>query len=213
MKSVGLGVVLFVTASAMARAEEPEETPPSPTIPEAAPKPVQHKPRPFASEPEPEPPKKAHVSIEWLPLRLLVPVGAIAAEVRLHDRVSVTVSFGAGAAQVKKAGDIDGRATAVQAGFAAQWYVGGTFEDGGIHLGAAALYTRVGDASMRMRTSLVRPGALAGPLVGFKYVLPAGFTFDSQLGIGINFGSGGAAPVDTDQPTSLMGDVGIGWTF
>ena len=206
-------VYVFVATSSLARAHQGDEAPSSATIPETAPKPVQHKPRPFASEPETEPERaKARVSIEWLPLRLLIPAGAVAAEVRLHDRASVTASFGYGTAQVAKV-DGNGRAPAVQAGFAAQWYVGGTFEDGGIHLGAAALYTHVGDATMRLRTSLVQPGFLAGPLIGFKYVVGGGFTFDSQLGIGFAFGSGGAPPVEEDKPTALIGDVGIGWTF
>lgn len=203
-------------SSSDARADDP---PPSPTVPEAAPPVTQplvgggHTPRKFASEPDVEEPAPKRVAVEWLPLRLLVPVGAFAAEVRVTARTSATVSFGYGSAPVTTAAGAAERRPAWQLGLSAQGYVGGDFEDGGIHLGVSVLYTRVGDDAVTLRTGALQPGFLLGPLLGFKYVIARGFTLDSQIGIGVRVGKGGAAPADEDQKTALLGDLAVGWAF
>ncbi|MBL8716474.1 MAG: hypothetical protein JNL79_10795 [Myxococcales bacterium] len=206
-----------------AKGPAPEETPakatpleeaPSKKIPEAAPPPVQHKPRAFASEPDQVAlPTPRRVVLEWLPLRLLIPAGALAAEIRVSDSVSTTLSVGYGRAPVRTSAGQDTRTPLWQVGLSVQWYVAGDFEDGGVHLGVSGLLSRAGDAGMTLRTTVVQPGVLAGPLLGFKYVFRNRWIVDSQIGIGARLGSGGAKPAEQDQAFALLGDLAVGWAF
>ncbi|MBI2391286.1 MAG: hypothetical protein HYV09_16980 [Deltaproteobacteria bacterium] len=160
-----------------------------------------------------EEPSHRWVTITWQPLQALIPLASFAVEARLASRWSASVVLGYGNAPVYVSGDRKERKPALQLGALASYYVAGSFDDGGVHVGAAAQWTRV-DGDARLATGAVRPGLLLGPLVGFKWVLRGGFTLDSQIGIGFLAAEGGGAPPnDPDQKTALLGSFGIGWTL
>lgn len=165
-----------------------------------------------APEADEEPPHK-WFTIAWLPLQALVPIGAISIEGRVADRWSVSLSGGYGSAPVLLADDKRVRRPAVLLGLLASYYVAGNFDNGGVHVGAAAQWTRIaGDGQITM--SAVRPGLLVGPLLGFKWVMRGGFTLDSQIGIGfVAAETSGSKPNDPDQKTALLGNLGVGFTF
>jgi hypothetical protein len=165
-----------------------------------------------AAEVEEAPPHK-YVTIAWLPLQALVPLAAFAVEVRLADRFSISVSGGYGSSSVFVAADRKERRAAVQLGGLFSYYVAGDFDSGGVHVGAAAQWTRIG-GSEQLATSAVRPGLLLGPLLGFKWVIKSGFTLDSQIGIGFVVAeTSGSKAYDPDQKTALLGNLAVGFTF
>ena len=158
-----------------------------------------------------EPPHK-YVTVVWLPLQALVPIAAIAAEVRLTDRFSLSVSGGYGSSSVFVV-DHKERRAAVQFGGLFSYYVAGDFDAGGVHVGVAAQWIRVAGKE-QLATTAVRPGLLLGPLLGFKWVLRGGFTLDSQIGIGfVAAETSGSKAFDPDQKTALLGNLGVGFTF
>ena len=163
-------------------------------------------------EDEPEPHK--WVTLTWLPLQALVPLWSFSVEGRVAERVSLSAFGGIGNSRVYLDPDTKERRTAVQLGGLLSYYVSGDFDHGGIHVGGAAQWTRVTGNGEQLASSALRPGLVVGPLLGFKYVLRAGFTLDSQLGIGFVAAEGsGAKPNDPEQTTTLIGSFGVGWTL
>lgn len=161
---------------------------------------------------EDEPPSHKYVTIAWLPLQALVPLAAFAAEVRLAERFSISLSGGYGSASVFVS-DRKERRPAVQLGGLFSYYVAGDFDSGGVHVGVAAQWTRIG-GNEQLATSAVRPGLLLGPLLGFKWVIKSGFTLDSQIGIGfVAAETSGSKAYDPDQKTALLGNLAVGFTF
>lgn len=157
------------------------------------------------------PQEHRHVTISWLPLQALIPMASLSIEARLAEKISVTGHGGYGSVRVR----VDGleRRRIVQLGGNASYYLAGDFEHGGIHVGAAAQWTRVAGPG-EVSTSTIRTGLLLGPLLGFKWVHTSGFTLDSQLGVGFLVAeTSGAAPNDREQITALLGNVGVGFTF
>lgn len=163
------------------------------------------------AEVEEAPPHK-YVTIAWLPLQALVPLASISVEARVVERFSASLSGGYGTTQVFVA-DRKERRSVVQLGALFSYYVAGDFDHGGVHVGAAAQWTRAA-GSEQIATSLVRPGLLVGPLLGFKWVMRGGFTLDSQIGIGFVVAeTSGSKPSDPDQKTALLGNLGVGFTL
>lgn len=171
--------------------------------------PIEAEPAEFEEEPS-----HRWVTITWQPLQALIPLASFAVEARLASRWSASLVGGYGNAPVYVAGgDRKERRPALQLGALASYYAAGSFDDGGVHVGVAAQWTRV-DGDQPLATGAVRPGLLLGPLVGFKWVLRGGFTLDSQIGVGFLAAEGsGAPPNDPDQKTALLGSFGIGWTL
>jgi hypothetical protein len=220
--------IAWIASSARARADgvepppEPEPTAPAPEdgkegkkekLPEEAPPPSKHRMR---SIPSPdEEPSVRHVSLTWLPIQLLLPMVALAAEVRFSDEASGTIFGGYGTVRVDRdQTDERDKRSAYQLGAQFHYYVSGAFDLGGVHVGAEVLFVHVADSSWKVATTAVVPGLTVGPFVGFKLVTRSGFTFDSQIGIGIAAATtSGAAPNDPEQKVSLMGNLGVGWTF
>lgn len=168
------------------------------------------------AEPEPEPePDHKWVTLAWQPLQALIPIWSFSIEARVAERIGVAAFGGFGNAPIYVGGDParKERRSATQIGGLATYYVSGSFDDGGVHAGVAAQWTRVtGDGDLA--TSAVRPGLLVGPLLGFKWVLRGGFTVDSQIGVGFLAAEGsGARANDPDQKAALIGSLGVGWTF
>jgi hypothetical protein len=159
-----------------------------------------------------EAPSHKYVTIAWQPLQLLFPIVSMSVEARIAPRFSIAASGGYGTTQVFVAVDKKERRTVAQWGALFSYYVAGDFDTGGVHVGAAAQWTRV--AGSEQVASGIRPGLLVGPLIGFKWVVPNGFTLDSQIGIGVVAAeTSGSKPNDPDQKTALLGNVGVGWTF
>lgn len=165
-----------------------------------------------AAEEEDEAPPHKHVTIAWLPLQALVPLAALAVEARVTEQWSVSVSGGYGSAPVFVA-DRRERRAALMLGALVSYYVAGGFDRGGVHVGAAAQWTRIAGVE-QLAIGSVRPGLLVGPLLGFKWVMRGGFTLDSQIGIGfVAAETSGSKPNDPDQKTALLGNLGVGFTF
>jgi hypothetical protein len=165
-----------------------------------------------AADDEEEAKPHKYVTIAWLPLQALIPMAAIAVEGRIAERWSVSLSGGYGSASVFVTDHRERRA-AVMLGGLASYYVAGDFDNGGVHVGVAAQWTRIAGHE-QLAISSVRPGLLVGPLLGFKWVLRGGFTLDSQIGIGfVAAETSGSKPNDPDQKTALLGNLGVGFTF
>lgn len=192
-----------------------EDAGPSPdTVPEKEPPKAVHRRRVIPDADAAEPSVR-HIAITWLPLELLLPMGALSAEVRLSDETSFAVFGGYGTAPVLVADTASkGHRAAFQIGAQLHYYVSGTFELGGIHVGGEVQYVHVADDTTRLATSAIWPGLTVGPVLGFKITTGGGFTFDSQLGIGIIAArTGGARPNDDEQRVTLLGNLGVGWSF
>lgn len=165
-----------------------------------------------SAESDEEPPPHKWVTIAWLPLQALVPMAAIAVEARVAEQWSVSLSGGYGSAPVFVA-DRRERRAALMVGGLASYYVMGGFDQGGVHVGVAAHWTRIAGTE-QLAIGSVRPGLLVGPLLGFKWVIRSGFTLDSQIGIGfVAAETSGSKPNDPDQKTALLGNLGVGFTF
>jgi len=192
--------------------EEPTNEKPKEKIPEEAPVVTKHRMRSIPSAP-PEEPSTRYVSLTWLPLQLLLPMVAVAAEVRFSDEVSASLFGGYGTVRVN-VGDERTKRSAYQVGAQLHYYVSGAFDLGGVHVGAEAILVHVSDSSAQVSTTAIVPGVTVGPFVGFKLVTRSGFTFDSQVGIGLAVAhTSGAARADEDQQVSLLGNLAAGWTF
>lgn len=166
---------------------------------------------------------KRHVGITFDPLELLFPIFQLHVDVRLSDDFGVGLIGGTGKAKVDYVAigneAAPPPASLWQIGAKAVYFAQGDFE-GGLHVGVEALYTH---AKLEGRTALgtasvggLAAGLIVGPVIGWKLVTKAGFTFDSSIGVGMiaqkQKSSDPEAPTD-DRSAVLISHLLIGWTF
>jgi hypothetical protein len=146
-----------------------------------------------------------HVTLTISPVHLIGPFAELTAEVRTTDSTSFAVIGGLGRMPFTDAGrgirfwDVGGQF---------RYYVSGTFNDGGLHVGAEVLYLH---APSDVDATAVGANLTASAAVGWKLVTQVGFTIDSQFGVSTlivkqkDDGKG--------EPLQLLGNLGVGWTF
>ena len=166
---------------------------------------------------------KRNVSITFDPLELLFPIFQMHVDVRIGEDFGIGLIGGYGKAKLDyiAAANEAGPPPAPlwQVGAKAVYYAQGDFE-GGLHVGAEVLFTH---AKLEGRTALgtasiggLAAGLIAGPVIGWKLVTKAGFTFDSSIGVGMiaakQKSSDPDAPTD-DRSAVLISHLLIGWSF
>ena len=166
---------------------------------------------------------KRQVGVTFDPFQLLFPIFQMHVDVRINDDFGVGLIGGFGKSKVDyvTVGNeaAPPPAALFQIGAKAVYYAQGDFE-GGLHVGVEALYTH---AKLEGRSALnvasiggLVAGLIVGPVIGWKLVTKAGFTFDSSFGIGLiaqkQKSSDPLAPTD-DRSAVLISHLLIGWTF
>ncbi len=114
------------------------------------------------------------VAITTSPLLLVIPMAEVTAEVRLADRVGVSVIAGVGSLRDQ---DTDETISLLEGGASVRYYVTGSFR-GGLQLGAEAVYIHASADSMDVEAA----GLGLSPFVGYKWTHRSGITLEGQLG-------------------------------
>jgi len=193
-------------------APPPVGYPPAGYPPPGAYPPGQYPPPPMAYAPPPgwapapEPPHPRRVfSLTFSPIHLLFPVVELTGEARVHDKLGLALVAGAGKYTDK---DLGISAAVFEAGAQVRAYVVGDFRHG-MQLGAEVLYLHL-DAKEITTTG---EGLAVGPFIGYKVMIDAGFTFDTQLGfehVSARASNGNTA---TDNDWIPLLNLNIGWSF
>jgi hypothetical protein len=144
------------------------------------------------------------VSITASPVHLTQSIAQFTGEVKLIDMVS--------AAGVIGFGRRDGENIRFGGG-QIRFYLTGGF-DGGVHIGAEALYSQLGNARSIDGFINLMNGAAAGPFIGYKHVLPFGLTIDVQGGLRYaeEAITSGTDATDADNFGPLA-NINVGWSF
>jgi len=212
--------VLFTTSIAYADYVAPSSDDSEPEVgEEPAPKPGKRK--FYVVEVEEARPER-HVSITFEPLHLLYPIVQLDLEARVGDEFGVMVFGGAGSAAVDETVPLytgPDKVNVWEAGAQFLYYATGDFE-GGMQVGVEALYMHAAlEGASALGSGAVgglAPGLSVGPLIGWKIVTRAGFTFDSQIGVGLRATkqtTGDANAPKDDRSAVLLSSLAIGWTF
>jgi hypothetical protein len=145
-----------------------------------------------------------HVTLSISPLHLIGPFGELTAEFRAAETIGIAVIGGVGRMPISGAGK---GARYWDAGAQFRYYVSGTFDDGGLNVGAEVLYLH---APRDADASGVGANLTASAVIGWKLVTQVGFTIDSQFGVSALLvkQEGGSG-----NPLQLLGNLGVGWTF
>lgn len=144
------------------------------------------------------------VSVTVSPLQASKKIAQLTGELKIIDVISLSGVAGIGSHE--------DQLVAVGGG-QVRVYLSGGF-NGGMHIGAEALYTEMGKASDITGIINVMNGVSGGPFVGFKHVFDFGLTLD--VAGGIRFKDGRIETGDsTAEPTALgpLANVNIGWSF
>lgn len=153
-------------------------------------------------EEDEEPPR--HVTLTISPVHLIGPFGELTAEARVAESVGLAVIGGYGRMPFNSAGgagywDVGGQF---------RYYVSGSFDHGGVSVGAEVLYLH---APSDVDATAVGANLTASAMVGWKFVTGVGFTIDSAFGVSTLLvkqhkdGEG--------RTLQLLGNLGVGWTF
>ncbi len=146
-----------------------------------------------------------HVTLTISPVHLIGPFGELTAEFRAAEKIGLSIIGGVGRMPIRGAG---AGARYWDAGAQFRYYMTGSFDDGGLNVGAEVLYLH---APKDVDATAVGANLTASATVGWKLATPIGFTIDSQFGVSTlvvkqhKDGEG-----DTLQ---LLGNLGVGWTF
>lgn len=116
------------------------------------------------------------VSITVSPLHMFVPMAEVTAELRVADKVGVSVIGGIGTFHDEAT---DQRISLFEGGASGRYYVTGSFH-GGLQIGAEAVYVKA-------QTDLDMPDVKAAglglsPFLGYKWTHSSGFTLEGQVG-------------------------------
>jgi hypothetical protein len=157
------------------------------------------------------------VYLSLSPVHLLLAMGEVTGEVRVHRKIGVAGIAGFGK---PKDGATDTRYTAWELGGQVVTYPVGHF-DHGMQLGVEALYAGVaGDTSVgNTRISSSAQGFAVGPMVGYKLATDVGFSFNVQGGIAYfasaaeASGGGTSATASTSPRAIPILNLNLGWSF
>jgi hypothetical protein len=163
---------------------------------------------PGAWEPPPPPPHPRRLfSLTISPFHLFLPVVELTGEARVHDKVGVAVIAGAGKYSDPNVSGVS--ATVYEAGAQARIYVIGDFRHG-MQVGGELLYMHLSDN----RIAATGQGLAIGPFLGYKFMIDAGFTIETQLGFEYITAraSSGTATASGKTVIPLL-NVNVGWSF
>ncbi len=157
------------------------------------------------------------VYLSLSPVHLLLGIGELTGEVRVHRKIGVAGIAGFGK---PKDGLTDTRYTAWELGGQLVTYPIGHF-DHGMQLGVEALYAGVsGESSFGgQRISASAQGFAVGPMIGYKLATDIGFSFNVQGGVAYfaaagQASGGGASATSIAAPTVLpIVNLNAGWSF
>jgi hypothetical protein len=179
---------------------------------------------PAPEEEEDEKPRdgdRQHVSITFSPLHLLLPLFEVQAEIRVVPHFSIAPIFGYGkfkAAAVDRGTSIDAEFDAYELGAQLVGYPLREFSS--LQLGAEFMYIHLGTETINgQQVSAAAGGAAIGPLVGYKVLTKAGFTFFVQGGFEYVFAkasvsdNGSNSATDEQSTVVPLLNLNLGWSF
>lgn len=146
------------------------------------------------------------IAITTSPLLLIVPLAEVTAEVRVADRVGVSLIAGVGSFRDR---DTDEKISLLEGGASVRYYLTGSFR-GGLQLGAEAVYVYASADSMDIEAA----GLGLSPFLGYKWTHRSGITLEGQLGATVM-----TARAESDTSTASDSAVGpmlnlqIGYSF
>jgi hypothetical protein len=142
------------------------------------------------------------------PIHLLIPMAEVTAEVRLAEKVGVSVIGGVGMFRDQ---DTNEKIALYEGGGSLRYYVTGSFRSG-VQLGAEAVYVY---ASTNNTSVDVQANGLAlSPFVGYKWMHHSGFTLEGQ--IGASYMAVHAASMTAAASESKVGpmlNLQVGWSI
>jgi hypothetical protein len=180
------------------------------------------------AQPEPETPAPApavthdlathRFTVMWAPLRLIIPVGEVTAELRVHDKVGVSLTLGGGQRNVAANG-MEVKGTEIEGGAQVRYYLVGNFSHG-MEVGAELLdeYVTFQEPLPANVVAVAAGGVTVGPFVGYKIATHSGFTFEGQLGaryLAVDppvTGSSTVMPMVQQRWLPLL-HLNVGWSF
>jgi hypothetical protein len=146
-------------------------------------------------------------TIGFSPFDLVHPIVRVQTEIRVAKDGGMAVQFGAG--------EVDNK-FALAVGAQYSWYAIGDFEHG-MQVGGIAMYSSASNA-LTTRGSVGR-GVAMGPVIGYKYVAPFGFSMAATTGpLLLRFVNETPAPpsgtyIESGFGIGIYATVWMGWTF
>lgn len=148
------------------------------------------------------------IAITTSPLHLIVPMAEVTAEVRVADRVGISVIAGVGSFRDEPT---DEKISLLEGGASVRYYVTGSFR-GGLQLGAEAVYVHAsGDA---MDVEVKAAGLGLSPFLGYKWTHRSGITLEGQLGATVMTARAESETATaSDSAVGPMLNLQIGYSF
>lgn len=203
-------------APAYAPAAPPAAPYRAPAYPSPSPSPADALP-PAEPPPPPHPRETAIVTPSISPLHLFLPVVELTVEFRPLAHLGIAVIGGYGSYEFEDRVE-DVRVRVLEIGGQVVWYPQYAF--GGLQLGAEVVWLDVESDEFRNGTVLGTATGLAiGPLIGYKLMTSAGFTFVAQGGFQYVTAQGEASDqfgtVDSaeDEDFVPLLNLNLGWSF
>ena len=151
-------------------------------------------------------------SLTISPIHMLMPVFEASYEMHFNEEVSMSFITGFG-----QFSDETSTTNVSEIGMQMRYYINPTYE--GLHAGFEALYVSAsgGDGGS---VEVAGAGLAIGPLVGWKFVLDSGLTFDLQGGYQFVVVAAegedtetGATASDSDEGGIPLVNINVGWSF
>ena len=153
------------------------------------------------------------ISLTFSPYHVLIPMGELQLEIPLSQsrKSGLAIVGGYGSANVEIDG-IDTPATIYDIGSSIRYYLFGDYSMG-FQVGVEAMWTGISEEDSDVRFNA--QGFTIGPFVGFKVVLPIGFTVDTQIGAAYITARGELNnPAEAERTDFIpLFNLNVGWTF
>lgn len=146
------------------------------------------------------------VAITTSPLHLVLPMAEVTAEIRVADRVGVSVIAGAGSVRDQTT---DEKISLFEGGASVRYYVTGSFR-GGLQLGGEAVYVYASTDTMDVDAA----GLGLSPFIGYKWTHRSGLTLEGQLGATfLTARAESATATASDRDIAPMLNLQVGYSF
>ncbi len=146
------------------------------------------------------------IAITTSPLHLIVPMAEVTAEVRVADRVGISVIAGVGSFRDEPT---DEKISLLEGGASVRYYVTGSFR-GGLQLGAEAVYVYASADAMDVEAA----GLGLSPFFGYKWTHRSGLTLEGQLGATfLTARATSNTATASDRAVSPMLNLQVGYSF
>lgn len=146
------------------------------------------------------------VAITTSPLHLVVPMAEVTAEVRVADRVGVSVIVGVGSFREQTT---DEKISLFEGGASVRYYLTGSFRRG-LQLGAEAVYVDASGDAMDVEAA----GLGLSPFLGYKWTHRSGITLEGQLGATVMTARATSETATaSDSAVGPMLNLQIGYSF